>query len=164
MSAGRRTSTWLAGKKTFTPMSTSSPPLIFRVARPVTTSPSRTVSITLSQASIFSAFRLLNVIMPRESSTSPWMSSNVLDEDFDLRAGLGQLLALFPLAAEDDSFALVPDIDQDNVAFDAQDAALDDFVELHFLSCPGDFLGRHALQGGIELDLPFLVAKVQSSN
>ena len=75
MSAGRRTSTWLAGRKTFTPMSTSSPPLIFRVATPVTTSPSWTVSITFSQASIFSAFRLLSVIMPRESSTRPWMSS-----------------------------------------------------------------------------------------
>ena len=32
---------------------------------------------------------------------------HVLDEDFDLGAGLGQLLALFPLVAEDDAFALV---------------------------------------------------------
>ena len=31
MSPGRRMSTWLAGRNTGTPMSTSSPPLIFRV-------------------------------------------------------------------------------------------------------------------------------------
>jgi hypothetical protein len=30
MSFGRRISTWLAGKKTFTPISTNNPPLILR--------------------------------------------------------------------------------------------------------------------------------------
>ena len=64
-------STWLAGKNTFTPMSTSNPPLIFRVAMPVTTSSSLTVSITFSHASIFSALRLLRLIIPRDSSTRP---------------------------------------------------------------------------------------------
>ena len=61
-------------------------------------------------------------------------------------------------------FALVADVDQHHVAFDPQDAALDDLVQLHFLGSPGDFLGRHALQRGIELLLPFFLGKIQSSN
>ena len=124
MSAGRRMSTWLAGRNTFTPISTSSPPLILRVTTPVTTSSSWTVSITFSQASIFSAFRLLSVIMPRESSTRPWMSSTSSIRTLMILAGLGQRLALFPLAAEDDAFALVSHVDQHEVAFDAEHAAL----------------------------------------
>ena len=67
---------------------------------------------------------------------------HVLDEDFDLGAGLGELLAFFPLVAEDDAFALVAHVDQHDVALDAEHAALDDLVQLHFLGSPGDFLGR----------------------
>ena len=51
---------------------------------------------------------------------------DVLDEDLDHVAGLGQLFAFFPFVAEDDAFALVADIDQDYVAFGPQHAALDD--------------------------------------
>ncbi len=40
MSLGRRISTWLAGRKTLTPMSTSRLPLILRVTQPETTSSS----------------------------------------------------------------------------------------------------------------------------
>ena len=150
MSAGRRMSTWLAGRKTFTPMSTSSPPLILRVTMPVTTSPSWTVSITFSQASIFSALRLLSVIMPRESSTRPWTSSTSSISTLMLGAGLGRRLVLLPLVAEDDAFALVTHVDQHEVAFDAEHAALDDLVQLHFLGRPGDLLGRDALQRGVQ--------------
>ncbi len=88
---------------------------------------------------------------------------HVFDEDLDLRAGLGQLLAFFPFVAEDDAFALVADVDQDHVALDAKHAALDDLVQLHLLGSPGDFLGRNALQRGVKLLLPFFLAKIQSS-
>ena len=76
---------------------------------------------------------------------------HVFDQDFDHRAGLGQRFAFFPFVAEDDAFALVADVDQHDVAFDAKDAAFDDLIQVHFLGCPGDFLRRRALQGGVKL-------------
>ena len=50
MSGGRRMSTWLAGRKTLTPMLTSRPPLILRVTRPETTSPSLCLEMTSSHS------------------------------------------------------------------------------------------------------------------
>ena len=89
---------------------------------------------------------------------------HVLDEDLHLRAGLGQQFAFFPLVAEDDAFALVAHVDQDDVALDAQHAAFDDLVQLHLLSRPSDFVLGRALQGVVKLLLPFFLGKIQSSN
>ncbi len=68
MSPGRRTSTWEAGRNTGTPMSTSRPPLILRITRPSTTSPSRVVSMIRCQFSMRSALRLLSSTIPVSSS------------------------------------------------------------------------------------------------
>ncbi len=157
-------STWLAGRNTATPMSTSRPPLIFRVATPVTTSFSCTVSMTCIQASIFSAFRLLRVIMPRRVVHQALDVLDVLDQDLDHLSRLGQRLALFPFAAKDDAFALVSHVDQHVVAFGPQHAAVDDLVDRHFLGAPLDFLGRGRLHGGGEFLLPLLVAEVQAAD
>ena len=69
-SAGRRISTWLAGKKTGTPMSTSRPPLILRLTRPSTTSPSAYVFKIRSQPLIRSALRFDSSTRPLSSSTA----------------------------------------------------------------------------------------------
>ena len=89
---------------------------------------------------------------------------DVLDEDFDHRAGLGQQFALFPFVAEDDAFALVADIDQHDVAFDAKHPSGDDLVQLHFLGCPSDFVGRGAVERRGQFMLPFFFSKIESSN
>ena len=78
-------------------MSTSRPPLILRVTVPVTTSSSWTVSMTLIQASIFSALRLLSAIMPRESSQAADDVLDVFDQHFDCLARLGRRLVFLPL-------------------------------------------------------------------
>ena len=64
---------------------------------------------------------------------------DVLDQDLDLRAGLGQRLVFLPFVAEDDAFALVADVDQDEVALDAEHAALDDLVDGPSPGCPSRF-------------------------
>ena len=129
MSGGRRMSTWLAGRNTFTPMSTSRPPLILRVTMPVTTSPSWTVSMTFIQASIFSALRLLRTIMPRSSCGRAGDVFDVFDRGlWIVCADFGQRFAFFPFVAGDDAFALVADVDQHEVVVDAEDAAFDDLI------------------------------------
>ena len=70
ISPGRRISTWLAGRNTGTPISTSRPPLIFLVTLPVTGSPSFLVFMMDSQLMIRSALRLLIFTSPVSPSTS----------------------------------------------------------------------------------------------
>ena len=70
MSCGRRMSTWLAGRKTLTPMLTSSPPLILRRTSPVTTSSSECLAMTSSHSRIRSAFLFERIIRPNSSSIS----------------------------------------------------------------------------------------------
>ena len=108
-------------------MSTSRPPLIFRVTLPVTTSPSWTVSMTFIQFSIFSALRLLRTIMPR-SSCAACDVLDVFDQHADRLADLGRLVAFLPFVARDDAFALVADVDQDELVVDAEDFAFDDLI------------------------------------
>ena len=72
---------------------------------------------------------------------------HVLDEDLDHLPRLGQLFAFFPLVAEDDAFALVADVHQDDVALGPQDASLDDLIDGHFLSSPLKFLRWRRLPG-----------------
>ena len=70
ISPGRRMSTWLAGRNTGTPMSTSNPPLIFLVTLPWTGSPSFLDFMMASQLMIRSALRLLIFTNPVSPSTS----------------------------------------------------------------------------------------------
>ena len=89
MSDGRRMSTWLAGRKTLTPISTSRPPLILRVTVPLTTSPSWYLEITISQARIRCAFL-------RERTISPVSSSIPSSRTSTSSPGCGRRL-VFPL-------------------------------------------------------------------
>ncbi len=77
ISPGRRMSTWLAGRKTGTPMSTSRPPLILRITVPVTTSPSSWWVTTRSQRRMRSALRLESCTRPESSSTASSNTSTV---------------------------------------------------------------------------------------
>ena len=52
----------------------------------------------------------------------------VFDEDANLLADLGDRVALFPLVAGNDAFALVADVDEDEVVVDAEDFAFDDLI------------------------------------
>ncbi len=80
--------------------------------------------MTFIQASIFSALRLLSAIMPRRSSHPTEYVFDVFDQHFEDLAGLGRRFVFFPLVAEDDAFALVADIDEDEVAVDADGLCL----------------------------------------
>ena len=70
-------STWLAGRKTLTPMSTSRPPLIFLVTAPATTSPSWYFEMTISQARMRWALRRDRTISPVSSSMPSSRTSTV---------------------------------------------------------------------------------------
>ena len=84
--------------------------------------------MTFSHSSIFSALRLLRAIMPR-SSCRPSDVFDVFDEDANRVADLRELFAFFPFVAGDDAFALVADVDEDEVVVDAEDAAFDDLID-----------------------------------
>jgi len=77
-SEGRRMSTWLAGRNTGTPMSTSSPPLIFRETTPSTTSPSFLVARIRSHARMRSALRLERTTSPLSDSTASSRTSTLV--------------------------------------------------------------------------------------
>ena len=70
--------------------------------------------------------------------------------------GSGGGFPFFPFVERDDAFALVADVDQDDVAVDAEDASFDDLIELHFLGGPGNFLGSEALQQRSSVQLAIL--------
>ncbi len=73
-------------------------------------------------------------------------------------------LGFFPFAAEDDSFALVPDVDKDEITFDADDAALHNLVDADLFATPVDVFRRDALEGRVEFVFPFCFAEVETSN
>ena len=118
-------STWLAGRKTLTPISTSRPPLILRVTLPLTTSPSWYLEITISQARIRWAFLRERTISPvsssmpssRTSTASPGWGGGSSSHSFKGHEPLG----------------LVADIDDDLVADDLDDLARDDAADLEAL-------------------------------
>ena len=123
---GRRMSTWLAGRKTLTPMSTSRPPLILRVTLPLTTSPSWYLEMTISQARIRWAFL-------RERTISPVSSSIPSSRTSTSSPGCGRRLVL-PLVERDEALGLVADVDDDLVADDLDDLARDDAADLEALA------------------------------
>ena len=160
MSGGRRMSTWLAGRKTLTPMLTSRPPLILRVTVPVTTSPSCTVSMTFSHFSIFSALRLLRTIMPR-SSCRPAMSSTSSSSTWISSPISANCFAVFPFVAGDDAFALVADVDQHEIVVDPQHLAFDDLVLADILAAkPGHVVGQRIANR----DVPIFVRYIKLTN
>ena len=79
-------------------------------------------------------------------------------------AGPGSAFALFPLVAGDDAFALVADVDQDEVVVDAEHFAFDDLIDGDLLTAPVDVLGRGAFHCLREFRLPLVFAKIQTSN
>ena len=159
MSAGRRISTWLAGRNTLTPISTSRPPLILRVTVPVTMSFSWTVSITFSQASIFSALRLLSDDHAARFFGAAEDVFDVFDQHLDDLAGLRRFFPFVPFVERDGAFALVADVDQHEVAFDAEHAPFDDLVERDIAAAPVDFVGVGAAQGGGQFLFPFFLLR-----
>ena len=130
-------STWLAGRKTLTPMSTSRPPLILRVTLPLTTSPSLCLEMTISQSRIRCAFLRERTISPVSSSTASRRTSTS-------SPGCGRRL-VFPLVERDEALGLVADVDDDLVADDLDDLALDDAADLEVLALrveePVEFVG-----------------------
>ena len=119
-------STWLAGRKTLTPISTSRPPLILRVTLPLTTSPSWYLEMTISQARIRCAFLRERTISPVSSSMPSSRTSTVV-------ARLGRRLVL-PLVQRDETLRLVADVDDHLVADDLDDLARDDAADLEALA------------------------------
>ena len=126
MSEGRRMSTWLAGRKTLTPMSTSRPPLILRVTLPLTTSPSWYLEITISQARIRCAFLRERTISP-VSSSMPSRRTSTASPGWGGGSSSHSLSGTRP-------FGLVADVDDDLVADDLDDLAGDDPADVEVLA------------------------------
>ena len=83
MSAGRRISTWLAGRKTFTPMSTSKPPLILRV-----TSAGDDVAFLVLGDDVFPFLLPLGLAVGQDDGAALVLDG--LEQHLDLVAGLGR--------------------------------------------------------------------------
>ena len=98
--------------------------MILRVTVPVTMSFSWTVSMTFIQASIFSALRLLSAIMPRDSSMPAVDVFDVFDQHLDdvWPTSGGSSPSSHSLRGIG-AFALVADVDQHEVAVDAENRA-----------------------------------------
>jgi hypothetical protein len=150
MSLGRRTSTCEAGRKTGTPMSTSRPPLIFRMPRAFDD-----VAFGLgrdrSQPRMRSALRLESFTMPESSSTASSSTSTVSPVEF---------VEVVELALVDQAFGLEPDLDDDVVAGLADDLALQDRAGLEVLNvalkqrlhvAAGDLVAVRVLQKRVDL-------------
>ena len=67
--------------------------------------------------------------MPRALRVGPCDVFDLFDQHLDRLAGFGRLFVLFPFVERDRAFALVADVDQHEVAVDAEDAAVDDLIE-----------------------------------
>ena len=147
-----RISTWLAGRNTLTPMLTSSPPLILRVTRPLTRSPS------LCLARIAFPFLLPLRFAVGEGNDAVLIFDGFeqnLNRVADLRIS-GRIDAFFlPLVDPDDAFGLVPDVDHHVVAADFTDLASHDLVRLEdgiVLTDPRrDFFLEVSLEVGLEV-------------
>ena len=133
-------STWLAGRNTLTPISTSKPPLILRVTVPVTMSPSCTVSMTRCHCSIFCGLALAELDHAGVFQAG-LRFFDLLDQHLDDLAGLRRFVFGVPFVERDRAFALVADVDQHQIAFDAEHAPLDDLVECYIIAAPFDFIG-----------------------
>ena len=112
-------STCDAGRKTGTPMSTSRPPLIFRITRPSTTSSSLVVSTMRCQLIMRSARRL-------DSCTSPPSPSRASSRTVILSPTLGSSSSNSSLAMI--ALALEADLDHGVPADEADDLAVDELA------------------------------------
>ena len=160
MSPGRRMSTWQAGRKTGTPMSTSRPPLILRMTRPLTASPSLVVSTMRSQSRMRSALRLERTHQAAVGLDRPRASTSIVVADVDRRA-------VVPLVEGDDAFALEADVDDHVAADDADDAALEDGIRREVVHRAAELFvhGLRAVafaEGLLELAIEFLVRHADS--
>src|SRR5262249_55941966 len=131
MSAGRRTSTWLAGRKACTPMLTSRPPLILRGTGPRTTSPSLHTAMTFSH-SLAPLLRPPGLAVGQDDA--PVLVLDGLEQHADLVAGEGRhdraAALVVPLAQVDGALTLVPDVHPDGVGGHLADAAGHELVVL----------------------------------
>ena len=97
MSAGRRISTWLAGRNTLTPMSTSRPPLILRV-----TDAGDDVVLVDGLHDLEPGFDLLGLALAQGDHAARFFGAaedvfDVLDQHFDVVARLAAALRLLPI-------------------------------------------------------------------
>ncbi len=116
--------------------------------------------MTFIHFSIFSALRLLRTIMPR-SSLPAGDVFDVFDQDANRLADLRSCVAFFPLVAGDDAFALVADVDQDEVVVDPEHAALDDLIGTNLPALEPTHVLRQGIADG---DIPVLVGNVELTN
>ena len=119
-----------------TPISTSSPPLILRVTRPVIISPSLYLEITRSQPRMRSALRLDNLMRPESSSTASnrtSISSPIFISDEPSNSNIGimpsdlnpqstttlspTILSIFPLRTEPTPKSLTDSEYMDSIFF-----------------------------------------------
>ena len=86
---------------------------------------------------------------------------DVFDEHADPLADLGNLVAFLPFVARDDAFALVADVDQDEIVVDAEHFAFDDLIRADILAAePIHVLGQRIANG----DVPVFVRYVKLTN
>ncbi len=165
MSAGRRISTWLAGRNTLTPISTSRPPLILRVTMPVTTS-----SLVDGLHHLQPGFDLLGLALAEGDHAARFVDAavdvfDVFDQHLDvLRRLAGSSSPSSHSLRGDDAFALVADVDQHEVVVDAQNLAVDDLVDGQLAAAPIDLLGGGAAHGQGQLVFPLVLLRIQAAN
>ena len=114
MSAGRRMSTWLAGRNTGTPMSTSSPPLILRVTLPLDD-----VAFLVLLDDPLPAADAVGLALGEHHQAA--VALDLLQQHLDLLADLDGA-GVVELAEVDGAFALEAHLDDHVVADDADDA------------------------------------------
>ena len=127
MSCGRRISTWLAGRNTLTPISTKQAAL--DLARDLA---GDDVALVDGLHDLHPLFDLLGLALAEDDHAAIVLPAgdvfDVFDEDANRLADLGHRVAFLPLVAGDDAFALVADVDEDEVVVDAQHFAFDDLI------------------------------------
>ncbi len=121
-------STWLAGRKTFTPISTSRPPLIFLVTRPCDH-----VALVVLGDHRSPRRRIRCGLLARENDLAG-VVLHPFEQNLDLVARLRGRFVVVPLVERYEPFGLVADIDDDLVADHLDDLARDDRADLEALT------------------------------
>ncbi len=99
--------------------------------------------------------------MPRSSCGRPGDVFDVFDEHLDGVADCGERFAFFPFVARDDAFALVADVDQDEVVVDAKDFAFDDLIWSDISALEPIGIVWEGIADG---DIPIFVGNVELTN
>ena len=120
-------------------MSTSRPPLILRMTRPLTSSPSLAVSTRRCQLRMRSALRLLMTTRPLSDSTVSSQTSTSSPTSMAERSSHSSM--------RHHAFALEADVDDHVVADDADDAALEDGAGLEIAQGRVDGRGERVVGG-----------------